>query len=98
MKSFDQVREGQQELIDQFFSSTFNGELNDYLDNAQAARTDHDTYNIDTVTVRVGHTTTVDSKSHYSRFCVYLKTDEIKALSIFYDQPLQPTRDHFCYD
>lgn len=91
MKSFDQVREeAQQELIDQA-SSTFNGELNDYLDNVRKQHEQIiDTHNIDTVTKSEWDTTTVDkARAIIQDFNAYLEAnkDEIKALSIFYDQP-----------
>ena len=91
MKSFDQVRkEAQQELIDQA-SSTFNGELNDYLDNVRKQHEQIiDTHNIDTVTKSEWDTTTVDkARAIIQGFNAYLEEnkDEIKALSIFYDQP-----------
>ena len=91
MKSFDQVREeAQQELIDQA-SSTFNGELNDYLDNVRKQHEQIiDTHNIDTVTKSEWDATTVDkSRAIIQDFNAYLEEnkDEIKALSIFYDQP-----------
>lgn len=91
MKSFDQVREeAQQELIDQA-SSTFNGELNDYLDNVRKQHEQIiDTHNIDTVTKSEWDTTTVDkARAIIQDFNAYLEEnkDEIKALSIFYDQP-----------
>ena len=91
IKSFDQVREeAQQELIDQA-SSTFNGELNDYLDNVRKQHEQIiDTHNIDTVTKSEWDTTTVDkARAIIQDFNAYLEAnkDEIKALSIFYDQP-----------
>jgi len=91
IKSFDQVREeAQQELIDQA-SSTFNGELNDYLDNVRKQHEQIiDTHNIDTVTKSEWDTTTVDkARAIIQDFNAYLEEnkDEIKALSIFYDQP-----------
>ena len=91
MKSFDQVREeAQQELIDQA-SSTFNGELNDYLDNVRKQHEQIiDTHNIDTVTKSEWDTTTVDkARAIIQDFNAYVEEnkDEIKALSIFYNQP-----------
>ena len=91
MKSFDQVRkEAQQELIDEA-SSTFNGELNDYLDNVRKQHEQIiDTHNIDTVTKSEWDTTTVDkARAIIQDFNAYLEKnkDEIKALSIFYNQP-----------
>ena len=91
MKSFDQVREeAQQKLIDQA-SSTFNGALNDYLENVRKQHEQIiDTHNTDTVTKSEWDTTTVDkARSITQDFNSYLEEnkDEIKALSIFYDQP-----------
>jgi type I restriction enzyme R subunit len=80
----------QEELIRQA-ASTFNGELNDYLDNV---RREHeqiiDSINIDTVTKSEWDTTSVDkAKAIVKDFSEYLELhkDEIKALSIFYNQP-----------
>ncbi len=91
MKSFDQVREEtQQELIDQA-SSTFNGELNDYLENVRKQHEQIiDTHNLDIVTKSEWDTTTVDkARAIIQDFNAYLEEnkDEIKALSIFYNQP-----------
>ena len=91
MKSFDQVREeAQQELIDQA-SSTFNGELNDYLENVRMQHEQIiDTHNLDIVTKSEWDTTTVDkARAIIQDFNAYLEEnkDEIKALSIFYNQP-----------
>ncbi|MCB0501531.1 MAG: DEAD/DEAH box helicase family protein [Bacteroidetes bacterium] len=72
-------------------ATTFNGELNDYLDNV---RKEHeqimDSINIDEVTKSEWDTTSVDKANEIVKdFSDYLKAhkDEIKALSIFYDQP-----------
>ena len=72
-------------------ASTFNGELNNYLDNV---RKEHeqiiDSINIDTITKSEWDTTSVDkAKAIVKDFSEYLETnkDEIKALSIFYNQP-----------
>jgi type I restriction enzyme R subunit len=80
----------QTELIRQA-ASTFNGELNDYLDNV---RREHeqiiDSVNIDTVTKSEWDTTSVDKATAIIKdFSEYLKKhkDEILALSIFYNQP-----------
>ncbi len=74
-------------------ASTFNGHLNDYLENV---RKEHeqiiDTVNIDQVTKSEWDTTSVDkAKEIIKDFNDYLEAnkDEIKALSIFYDQPYQ---------
>ena len=80
----------QEELVRQA-ASTFNGELNDYLDNV---RREHeqiiDSVNIDTVTKSEWDTTSVDKATVIVKdFSEYLELhkDEIKALSIFYNQP-----------
>lgn len=80
----------QKELVRQA-ASTFNGELNDYLDNV---RREHeqiiDGVNIDTVTKSEWDTTSVDKATAIVKdFSEYLELhkDEIKALSIFYNQP-----------
>lgn len=80
----------QEELIRQA-ASTFNGELNDYLENV---RREHeqiiDSVNIDTVTKSEWDTTSVDKATAIVKdFSEYLELhkDEIKALSIFYNQP-----------
>ena len=74
----DRVRkEAQQELIDQA-SSTFNGELNDYLDNVRKQHEQIiDTHNIDTVTKSEWDTTTVDkARAIIQGFNAYLEKDE----------------------
>lgn len=80
----------QEELILEA-SKTFNGELNDFLENV---RKQHDqiidSINIDTVTKSEWDTTSVDKATDIvTDFTAYLEAnkDEIKALSIFYDQP-----------
>jgi type I restriction enzyme R subunit len=83
-------KEAQQELI-QEASSTFNGELNEFLENV---RKEHeqiiDHINIDTVTRSEWDSFSVDkAKETIKDFSDYLEKhkDEIKALSIFYNQP-----------
>lgn len=83
-------KEAQQELIIQA-SSTFNGKLNEYLDNV---RKEHeqiiDTVNIDEVTKAEWDTTSVDKANEIVKnFNEYLEAnrDEIEALSIYYNQP-----------
>ena len=80
----------QAELIKQA-TSTFNGELNIYLENV---RREHDqiidSINIDTVTKSEWDTTSIDKANEVVKdFSSYLAAnkDEIKALSIFYNQP-----------
>ncbi len=86
----DLKKEAQQELIQQA-ASTFNGELNEYLENV---RKEHeqiiDHINIDTVTKSEWDSFSVDkAKETVKDFSEYLEKhkDEIKALSIFYNQP-----------
>lgn len=86
------LEKAQQTLI-QEASSAFNGKLNDYLENV---RKEHeqiiDTHNIDTVTKSEWDTSSVENATEVvSDFKAYLEQhkDEIKALSIFYNQPHQ---------
>ncbi|MFO7864325.1 MAG: type I restriction-modification enzyme R subunit C-terminal domain-containing protein, partial [Salinivirgaceae bacterium] len=83
-------KEAQQELI-QEAASTFNGELNEYLENV---RKEHeqiiDHINIDTVTKSEWDSFSVEkARETVKDFSEYLEKhkDEIKALSIFYNQP-----------
>ena len=83
-------KSAQQELIRQA-ASTFNGELNEYLENV---RKEHeqiiDHINIDTVTKSEWDSfTTEKANETINDFTEYLEKhkDEIKALSIFYNQP-----------
>lgn len=83
-------KEVQQQLIRQA-ATTFNGELNEYIDNV---RKEHeqiiDHINIDTVTKSEWDTFTTEKAQETIRdFTEYLKKhkDEIQALSIFYNQP-----------
>lgn len=70
---------------------TFNGELNEYLDNVRKQHEQIiDSINLDTVTKSEWETTTVDKAQQIvTDFSDYLEAnkDEIKALSIFYNQP-----------
>ncbi len=72
-------------------ASTFNGQLNDYIENVRKQHEqiiDH--VNIDTVTKSEWDTTSVDKANEVVKdFTEYLELhkDEIKALSIFYNQP-----------
>jgi type I restriction enzyme R subunit len=72
-------------------AKTFNGKLNDYLDNVRKQHEQIiDSHNIDAVTKSEWETTTVDKATEIVKdFSAYLEAnkDEIKALSIFYDQP-----------
>lgn len=83
-------KKAQKKLINEA-SKTFNGEFNDYLENV---RKEHDqiidSINIDTVTKSEWDTNSVDkAKAIVKGFNEYLEAnkDEIKALSIFYNQP-----------
>jgi len=87
----DEAKKTAQEELVRQAASTFNGELNDYLENV---RREHeqmiDSINIDTVTKSEWDTTSVDkAKTIVKDFSDYLEKhkNEIKALSIFYDQP-----------
>ena len=82
--------EAQEQLIREA-AKTFNGELNEYLENV---RREHeqiiDTINIDTVIKSEWDTASVDkAKELVQDFTAYLEQhkDEITALSIFYNQP-----------
>jgi type I restriction enzyme, R subunit len=82
--------DAQQHLITQA-ASNFNGELNEYLDNVRKQYEQIiDRENIDAVTRSEWNTTSVDkAKEVVKDFSEYLEKhkDEIKALSIFYNQP-----------
>jgi type I restriction enzyme R subunit len=87
----DEAKKKAHEELARHAASTFNGELNDYLDNV---RREHeqiiDSINIDTVTKSEWDTTSVDKATAIVKdFSEYLELhkDEIKALSIFYNQP-----------
>ncbi len=87
----EQAKKNAQEKLAQLASSTFNGELSDYL---EKVRREHeqiiDTINIDTVVKSEWDTTSVDkAKNLITDFSEYLEAnkDEIKALSIYYNQP-----------
>lgn len=86
----DAFAKAQEELILEA-SKTFNGELNDYLDNVRKQHEQIiDSVNIDTVTKSEWETTSVDKATEIIKdFTAYLEAnkDEIKALSIFYNQP-----------
>tara|TARA_X000000950_G_scaffold288611_1_gene406289 strand:+ start:1670 stop:4480 length:2811 start_codon:yes stop_codon:yes gene_type:complete len=87
----DEAKKTAQEELVRQAASTFNGELNNYLDNV---RREHeqiiDSINLDTVTKSEWDTTSVDKATAIVKdFNEYLELhkDEIKALSIFYNQP-----------
>lgn len=80
-----------QEQLMGIAAATFNGELNNYLENV---RREHeqliDSVNLDTITKSEWDTTSVDKATAIVKdFSEYLALhkDEIKALSIFYNQP-----------
>ncbi|HET8803825.1 MAG TPA: type I restriction-modification enzyme R subunit C-terminal domain-containing protein, partial [Aequorivita sp.] len=91
LPSMEVAREKAKEQLAHTASITFNGELNEYLDNVRRIHEqiiDH--INIDEVTKSEWNTTSVDkAKETVKDFTEYLEThkDEIKALSIFYNQP-----------
>jgi len=87
----EQARAEAQEALLKTASLTFNGKLNDYVDNV---RKQHDQIidhiNLDEVTKAEWDTESVDNaKALINDFSEYLiaNRDEIQALSIFYDQP-----------
>ncbi|XMO87174.1 DEAD/DEAH box helicase family protein [Algibacter sp. AS12] len=86
----DAKKNAQEQLILEA-SKTFNGELNGYLDNVRKQHEQIiDSVNIDTVTKSEWETTSVDKATEIVKdFTEYLEAnkDEIKALSIFYNQP-----------
>jgi type I restriction enzyme R subunit len=72
-------------------SKTFNGEFNDYVENVRKQHEQIiDSVNIDSITKSEWETTSVDKATEIIKdFTEYLEAnkDEIKALSIFYNQP-----------
>ena len=87
----DKAKETAQEELIRQAASTFNGELNHYLDNIRREQEQFMDYgHIDTITKSEWDRTSVDkAKTIVKEFSDYLELhkDEIKALSIFYDQP-----------
>jgi type I restriction enzyme R subunit len=87
----EECKQKAQDELKKTAASTFNGELNEYIENVRKIHEqiiDH--INIDTVTRSEWDTTSVDKANEIvSDFTAYLKAnkDEITALSIFYDQP-----------
>jgi type I restriction enzyme R subunit len=86
-----QAKQDAQKQLIETAAATFNGKLNDYL---EKVRKEHeqiiDSHNIDTVTKSEWDTTSVDkAKEIVKDFSEYLlaNQDEIKALTIFYQQP-----------
>jgi len=87
----EEARKNAQEQLGRNAAATFNGELNNYLENV---RREHeqiiDSKNIDTVTKSEWDTASIDKATEIVKdFTAYLELhkDEIKALSIFYNQP-----------
>ena len=87
----EEAKKAAQEQLIAAAAKTFNGELNIYLDNV---RREHeqiiDSVNIDTVTKSEWDNTSVDKATAIVKdFSDYLELhkDEIKALSVFYNQP-----------
>jgi len=87
----EEARKKAQESFAIEAAKTFNGELNTYLENVRKVHEQIiDTINIDTVTKSEWDTTSVDKAQELVKdFSAYLEEhlDEIKALSIFYNQP-----------
>jgi len=90
-QAYDNSRKEAQEVLITQAATTFNGALNNYVDNV---RKQHDqiidSVNIDTVTKSEWDTTSVDKATEIVKgFSAYLSLhkDEITALSIFYNQP-----------
>ena len=89
----NQAKQNAQEQLIAQAAATFNGELNNYLDNV---RREHeqmiDSVNLDTIIKSEWDTTSVDNATAIVKdFSEYLEQhkDEIKALSIFYNQAYQ---------
>lgn len=87
----DETKQKAQEQLILEASKTFNGELNEYLENVRKQHEQIiDSVNIDTVTKSEWETTSLDKAQQVVKdFSEYLEAnkDEIKALSIFYNQP-----------
>ena len=83
-------KKAQEELIVQA-SKTFNGKFNDYVDNVRKQHEQIiDEINIDTITKSEWESTSTEKATEIVKdFTAYLEAnkDEIKALSIFYNQP-----------
>jgi len=88
---FEEAKKKAQEQLILEATKTFNGELNGYLDNVRKQHEQIiDSHNIDTITTSEWDTTSVDKATEIIKdFTEYLEAnkDEIKALSIFYNQP-----------
>lgn len=93
LPSLEMAREQAQEQLIETAASTFNGALNEYLENV---RREHeqiiDHINLDQVTKAEWDTNATDrAQTMVQDFVQYMAAhkDEIKALSIYYDQPHQ---------
>lgn len=86
----DAKKQAQEDLVTKA-ASTFNGKLNDYLENVRKQHEQIiDSINIDTVTKSEWDTASIDkAKEVVKDFTDYMaqNKEEIKALSIFYNQP-----------
>src|SRR5690606_22150506 len=87
----DEIRNKAQQTLIAQGAKTFNGELNNYLENVRKQHEQIiDSINIDTVIKSEWDTTSVDKANEIIKdFTEYLEAnkDEIAALSIFYNQP-----------
>jgi type I restriction enzyme R subunit len=90
-QAYEYSRKEAQEALITLAATTFNGELNKYLDNVRKQHEQIiDSVNIDAITRSEWDTTSVDKATAIvNDFSEYLlkHKDEIKALSIFYNQP-----------
>lgn len=90
-KMVEQAKKTAQDQLIIEAGKTFTGELNDYVDNVRKQHEQIiDKINIDTITKSEWETTSVDRATEIIKdFTEYLEAnkDEIKALSIFYNQP-----------
>ena len=93
ISSFEQAKELAREKLITIAAANFNGALNEYLENVRKVHEQIiDAINIDTVLKAEWDTSSVDKAQELVKdFAAYLEThkDEIKALSIFYNQPYQ---------
>ncbi len=92
--STEQIESARQEAQDELITKaakTFNGDFNNYLENvSQEHEQIIDSVNLDTITKSEWQTSSEEkAKEIIKDFSAYLEKhkDEIKALSIFYDQP-----------
>ncbi|WP_417558362.1 DEAD/DEAH box helicase family protein [Mesoflavibacter zeaxanthinifaciens] len=87
----EEAKQKAQDDLIQEASQPFNGKLNDYIDNVRKQHEQIiDSINIDTITKSEWDTTSIDkAEQTISDFTAYLEAnkDEIKALSIYYNQP-----------